>query len=605
MNQDFDEINKRLQKDGIDFISALIREGEKTANAFKDALNGSNNGGTSNRNGKDSSQNYDFEKFKKDLSEFNDMNMKTLNQFVTDIKNGINSSANYTKPVDTTSQEVTNTDANDDTTPKESSTTEENSSYECPFPQGEGSAISTEDILSASSIEPDSSTSNTTITEEDTQPKDYSLIDDDAFNKIDPFSAPVEDDTTSIDTAVTPKSEPKPTVSDSEIIEKTSNMWKYQKILSSVAPYKETIAKKGSTTYANILASTVRGKKHKHNGTNCDDYFDFNLVGNSCIVAISDGAGSKPYSRIGAKAATESFTRTMSTSLEALLKDASFLEGISCPINDIKFNNACSKLALELQNSVKSAYSNLECAYNSISKDLDYLAEVDRDLTINDLSCTLIGSVIVPVLNDDGSKDTFVATIQIGDGLAISINQSADYDHCVKVLGSADKGNFGGETEFITSANVLEQYSLIKRIKIMKGTVSSIILATDGVADDYFPYQDSATSLYYDLKLNGVVPVSTSSNDSFFKIVPPIKEQSTIEETPKTVYVAYSEDIKKFFNVDDQTLWKDSSFIENAVSVYSQCYNNDRLENLKTWLDNYTKRGSFDDRTLFIYTNID
>ena len=179
------------------------------------------------------------------------------------------------------------------------------------------------------------------------------------------------------------------------------------------------------------------------------------------------------------------------------------------------------------------------------------------------------------------------------------------YFYSYRYLGSADKGNFGGETEFITSANVLEQYSLIKRIKIMKGTVSSIILATDGVADDYFPYETNATSLYYDLKLNGIVPVSTSSNDSFFKIVPPIKEQSTIEETPKTVYVAYSEDIKKFFNVDDQTLWKDSTFIENAVSVYSQCYNEDRSENLKTWLDNYTKRGSFDDRTLFIYTNID
>ena len=208
MNQDFDEINKRLQKDGIDFISALIREGEKTANAFKDALNGSNNDNTSNKDNKSSSQNYDFEKFKKDLSEFNDMNMKTLNQFVTDIKNGINYSTNYTKPVDTTSQEVTTTDTNDNTTPEESSTTEENSSYECPFPQGEGSAISTEDILSASSTEPDSSNSNTTTTEEDTPPKSSTPVDDDAFNKIDPFSAPVEDNTPDIDTTTTPKSEP-------------------------------------------------------------------------------------------------------------------------------------------------------------------------------------------------------------------------------------------------------------------------------------------------------------------------------------------------------------------------------------------------------------
>ena len=52
-----------------------------------------------------------------------------------------------------------------------------------------------------------------------------------------------------------------------------------------------------------ILAAWVRGKKHKHEGTNCDDWFEIARSGKWGIIAVSDGAGSKMFSRVGARVA--------------------------------------------------------------------------------------------------------------------------------------------------------------------------------------------------------------------------------------------------------------------------------------------------------------
>jgi len=429
-------------------------------------------------------------------------------------------------------------------------------------------------------------------------------------NGIDPFSSfddtePVKEETNIQDTCPkdieTITEEPKDVkpLTDREVIDKTSSMWKYNKIDDTIEVYPEYITQKGSTPYADILVSRVRGKKHKHNGTNCDDYFDFSLVGNCCIVAVSDGAGSKMYSRIGAKEVTTEYVKSMSSSLKALLKDNAFLEGLSYPVTDSLFNKSCSSIALELQNAIKCAYSSLLCKYEEISKKWDYIKPLERDIVLNDLSCTLLTAVIIPIETSNG-VETFIATLQIGDGLICSMNEENPFDNCTKVLGVSDSGNFSGETEFITSANMMEQSNLMRRIKIMKGKSSAIMLATDGVADDYFPNDTKCCMLYSDLKLNGIIPVDIK-DDAPIKIVPPIRQQKTIEENPRDVSIAYSEDIQEFFKISNETLWKDKSFIENAVSVYNKCFSSDRSKNLESWLDNYTKRGSFDDRTLFIY----
>lgn len=418
-----------------------------------------------------------------------------------------------------------------------------------------------------------------------------------SFDVIDPFSSPVEDKSTTKNSESTNKP-----LTDREVINKTSSMWKYNPIADSLEVYPEYITSTESTPYAKIIASRVRGKKHKYNSTNCDDYFKYSVVGNCCIVGVSDGAGSKVYSRIGAKEVTTSYVRTMSSAVENLLKDSSFLEGLSYPVTDALFNKSCSKVALELQNSVKSSYSALVSKFEDISKNENYSKPLGRELSINDLSCTLLSAIIIPLETSNG-VETFVATLQIGDGLICSIDSSKSFGTASKILGISDSGNFSGETEFITANGMMEQSNLMRRIKVMKGKTSAIILTTDGVADDYFPNESKSCNLYNDLILNGIIRLNLKQDNSI-KLVPPIREQKTIEKNPKDVCVAYCEDIQDFFKISDETLWNDKSYIENAVSVYSQLLDNNESKNLENWLDNYTKRGSFDDRTLFLYQNI-
>ncbi len=65
-----------------------------------------------------------------------------------------------------------------------------------------------------------------------------------------------------------------------------------------------------------VIGARVRGKKHKHEGTNCDDWFEFDVVGPWTLIAVSDGAGSKKFSRVGAKASTRAAIESLKKALE-------------------------------------------------------------------------------------------------------------------------------------------------------------------------------------------------------------------------------------------------------------------------------------------------
>ena len=64
-------------------------------------------------------------------------------------------------------------------------------------------------------------------------------------------------------------------------------------------------------------------KKHKHEGTHCDDWFDFATAGKWTILAVADGGGSYRFSRVGAQAAAEAVVRSLAA--EARRSTASVL----------------------------------------------------------------------------------------------------------------------------------------------------------------------------------------------------------------------------------------------------------------------------------------
>ncbi|NEO28414.1 MAG: protein phosphatase 2C domain-containing protein, partial [Kamptonema sp. SIO4C4] len=67
-----------------------------------------------------------------------------------------------------------------------------------------------------------------------------------------------------------------------------------------------------------LLGARVRGKKHKHEGTNCDDWFTCSASGDWTIIAVADGAGSRRFSRVGARASCEASVRYLEDRLRDL-----------------------------------------------------------------------------------------------------------------------------------------------------------------------------------------------------------------------------------------------------------------------------------------------
>lgn len=67
-----------------------------------------------------------------------------------------------------------------------------------------------------------------------------------------------------------------------------------------------------------ILGGRVRGKKHKHEGTDSDDWFEAIPVGPWTILVVSDGGGSYRLSRVGAKSACEAALHSLLASLKDL-----------------------------------------------------------------------------------------------------------------------------------------------------------------------------------------------------------------------------------------------------------------------------------------------
>ena len=93
---------------------------------------------------------------------------------------------------------------------------------------------------------------------------------------------------------------------DSGNISSKMSKWQDRPIEEGLEKHTDFDTKECLTTDGmNIVGARVRGKKHKHEGTNCDDWFEFDNAGHWTIIAVADGAGSRKLSRIGSKASCQ------------------------------------------------------------------------------------------------------------------------------------------------------------------------------------------------------------------------------------------------------------------------------------------------------------
>ncbi len=388
-------------------------------------------------------------------------------------------------------------------------------------------------------------------------------------------------------------------LSDDEVLAHTAALWKYQDIpQAEPEPFPEYIQQERDLPDGRVIAARVRGKKHKHDGSNCDDWYEVANLDGITLLAVADGAGSRKFSRIGAR---ESCRAALGYLLHNLTQDK--------PVDTNDTAQLTNRLAGLVQQAVLRAYGAVEAAFYTRAADLAYSAVLGRDLQFKDFSATLLLAVVVPL--SPLSKDCLVVSCQVGDGMIAVINSDADFANALKLLGTPDSGDFSGETDFLTSSQMQNLENLQSRTRVFCGALDKLFLMTDGVSDDYFPNETELQRLYFDLLLNGVLPFAggqlalndlTPEQLKLFKQIPSPLAFPWVNDQNIKVPVQYTRRICEALGLSLADIWQEQTVLKLAHLELAGAAAENAAEQLKVWLDNYVERGSFDDRTLVIFT---
>lgn len=404
--------------------------------------------------------------------------------------------------------------------------------------------------------------------------------------------------------------ESKKGLTNKEVTDHTASLWKYLPIpTDEPEPAPEYLQCDTTLPGGRVIAARVRGKKHKHEGTNCDDWFEIANVDDVTFIAVSDGAGSKKFSRIGARESCKASVGYLVSAYGKMLSDIPTLrEALKQELSSNECMEACGRIAGLVQRSVIQAWEAVEAAFYSRATDPAYSKVLKRKLDLKDLSGTLLVAAIIPLNRE--TKEHLIVTCQVGDGMIVSINSKGTFQSSVKLLGVPDSGDFSGETEFLTAPQMKTMEALQKRTKLSRGVTDTVMLMSDGVADDYFPNETQMRRLFFDLLVNGVIEMEdkpaelsklTPKEMSIFKRIPDPILYPWVNDKSVTVPIQYTNRICDTMGVSLEELWEDRSILGLAsLELKEAIPASDMGERLRVWLDNYYERGSFDDRTLVV-----
>ena len=196
-----------------------------------------------------------------------------------------------------------------------------------------------------------------------------------------------------------PEPEPPKPLSDMEVMEHTASVWQYKEITDDgTEMHSEYHEKRAYTGAAEIIGARVRGKKHKHEGTNCDDFFETAFTEDCAIVIVCDGAGSKPLSRIGARVSSESAAAYLKESLAKLFSDMPGIKtGLCAELNSAEFMAACGRIAPLVQQSAREALAAQQKKLDELCADEAYEKALGRKPVLSDLYATFLATVAVPL----------------------------------------------------------------------------------------------------------------------------------------------------------------------------------------------------------------
>jgi hypothetical protein len=362
-----------------------------------------------------------------------------------------------------------------------------------------------------------------------------------------------------------------------------------------------------------LLAARVRGKKHKHEGTNCDDWFELGFSGRWTVVAVSDGAGSKKFSRVGAKASCLEAVRILTAELGLLhvsnrdsLADLTRRDANQAAFIDAEIEAVQQKMHQAFQ----GAFAAVERAFKERADNPAYAKLLGRRLAFEDLSGTLLVAAHTTV-RVGGREQGLVVACQIGDGVVCALDPKG----AIILLGAPDSGAYSGETDFLTTRRQLEPANLPKKTFAYAGPLRALLVMTDGVSDDYFPADPGMARLYADLVLNGIlppaVPVGEEALAEVSEHTPPnfdpadgrldMEVEAVTAGGPQPVKLRSAEVYASELGRPVARVAASPAFLKaGAKDAPLGQLPLTPAEKLRLWLDAYTVRGSFDDRTLVV-----
>jgi hypothetical protein len=365
-----------------------------------------------------------------------------------------------------------------------------------------------------------------------------------------------------------------------------------------------------------IIGARVRGVKHKHEGTHCDDWFNFDEAGPWTVIAVSDGAGSARYSRVGARAACKAAVQQLCDDLrdhtieprppepevwnKALQRDASSWTFAGPDIE---------KVQEALHRAMLAAYDAVERAADERRDSPEHEAELSRKPALGDFSATLLLAVHATVRY--GETDfSLVMTCQVGDGMMAAIDHRGGF----QLLAQPDKGSYGGETVFLTDRAKLDRAGLTRKTFpfFSLRPMRALLVMTDGVADIYFPPDPEMLRLYGDLVLSGVIDLRVPG-----EAVAAALAGTSLPTRADVDGADYCEDGLALIRGDRirfrlpfvtqyaALLGKAVREVVASPALLAAGARSDALgdvadpaERLRNWLDAYVVRGERDDRTL-------
>ena len=361
-----------------------------------------------------------------------------------------------------------------------------------------------------------------------------------------------------------------------------------------------------------LIGARARGRKHKHEGTHCDDWLELDACGPWTLVAVSDGAGSKRYSRVGARVSCQAALARLRRDLEShriRKREAWTAESFQRSPEDGTFaEKDLEAVHQALQTAMREAYDAVEEAASRMNEEHAGHPNFQGPVEVKDLSATLLLAVHTTVPYKDCS---LVLSCQVGDGMVAAVDRQGG----LQLLGTPDSGTYSGETDFLTSREKLEPVHLGRKTFPYFRPLRALMVMTDGVSDDYFPNDPGMLRLFVDLVLNGIVRLKKPSEDAIREALSQTslgtlqalrerdilcRVERLLADGSRPVDLRSAEAFSRHAGLSMEELAALPVLPFLASQASREGLQGAPEENLEAWLDSYQIRGSFDDRTLAI-----